>query len=430
MKVAPATLIANLAREISSGAVAVDVCDLAGHEIDGKAPTAVCRPATVEEVAAVLRVCSEADASVVPWGGGTLMRLGNVPRRFDVVLALDKLSRLIEHDDANLTATVEAGTSVAAFQRALAARRQFLPVDPGKPEQATLGGLAAANINGPRRGLYGGVRDLVTGIKIVLADGTRVKSGGKVVKNVAGYDLAKLFIGSLGTLGVITELTFRVSPELEGAATFVANGSLEGCLDYIKELSASPLLPAAVAVASAAENPRACRAAVWIEGFDEAIARHLRDLSAMAQRAGLQSGDALRGEGHARLWEELDAFGWNDDGLLCRLVVPVGRLEKPLAMLKAMNETGECIRYAAHAGSGTIWVLFNGETGSLQAYARLAAAARDLNGHAIIAAAPPTLKADIDVWGEPPPTLALMREIKRQFDPHAILNPGRFIARI
>jgi glycolate oxidase FAD binding subunit len=110
--------------------------------------------------------------------------------------------------------------------------------------------------------------------------------------------------------------------------------------------------------------------------------------------------------------------------------VPVGRLEKPLAMLKGLSETGECLRYAAHAGSGTVWALFKGEAASLQTYARLAAAARDANGHAIIAAAPPALKTDTDVWGEPPPTLALMREIKRQFDPQAILNPGRFIARI
>jgi glycolate dehydrogenase FAD-binding subunit len=429
MKISPVTLVANLAREISSSAVTVDVCDLAGHEVDGKAPTAVCRPATVEEAAAVLRVCSEADASVVPWGGGSFMQLGNVPRRFDVVLALDKLSRLIEHDDANLTATVETGMSVAAFQRALAERRQFLPIDSGKPQQATLGGLAAANINGPRRALYGGVRDLVTGIKVVLADGTRIKSGGKVVKNVAGYDLAKLFIGSLGTLGVITELTFRVSPQHEGAATFVATGALEGCLGFIKEVSVSPLLPSAVAVAGAGENPRACRTAIWVEGFEEAIARHFRDLGAMAQRAGLQSDAALRSEAHDRLWEELDPFGWNGGGLLCRVVVPVGRLEKPLAMLRGMSETGECLRYAAHAG-GTVWSLLNGEAAALQAYARLAAAARDSSGHAIIAAAPPALKADIDVWGEPPPTLALMREIKRQFDPQTILNPGRFIAHI
>src|SRR5204862_2981794 len=117
---------------------------------------------------------------------------------------------------------------VSDFQRALAARRQFLPVDPPRPERATLGGLAAANINGPRRALYGGVRDLVIGMKMVLAGGERVKTGGKVVKNVAGYDLAKLFLGSLGSLGVITELTFLVLPRPEGVDSFVGQVALEG----------------------------------------------------------------------------------------------------------------------------------------------------------------------------------------------------------
>ena len=429
MKISTAALAAALARELPAEAVSADPAVRALYSIDGMTPALVCRAASAEEVSAILRLCAEAGAAVIPWGGGTLMSLGNIPRAADVVLALDKLSRLVEHDDANLTATVQAGMTAGAFQRALAERRQFLPVDPPRPERATLGGLAAANVNGPRRALYGGVRDLVIGMKMVLAGGAAVKTGGKVVKNVAGYDLAKLFIGSLGTLGVVTELTFRVSPRPEFAASFVAAGALDRCVGFAKEVSGSPLLPSALVIAGASDNSRECRAVAWIEGFDEAIARHLRDLSAMAQRAGLAA-HSLRDEPHERLWDELCGFGWSEAGLLCRIVVPTGMLEKALGDVGATNASGPRGAYVAHTGSGTIWVLFGAETGALQAYGRLAAAARGYGGHAIIAAAPPALKEKIDVWGDPPPSLPLMREIKRQFDPESILNPGRFIAHL
>jgi len=134
MKISAAALAAELARELPAGAVSADPAVVADYSIDGNLPALVCHAATAEEVSAILRLCAEADAALVPWGGGTFMSLGNIPRRLDVVLALDKLSRLIDHDDANLTATAEAGMTVSDFQRALAERRQFLPVDPPRPE--------------------------------------------------------------------------------------------------------------------------------------------------------------------------------------------------------------------------------------------------------------------------------------------------------
>jgi glycolate oxidase FAD binding subunit len=218
MKISADALGARLAGELDAGAVECAPASLAAHGVDGQTPALVCFPSEAEQVGSILRISAEAGAAVVPWGGGTSMRLGNIPRRVDVVIALKNMTALIEHDDANLTATVQAGMRVASFQEILGRRRQFLPLDPPHPERATIGGIVAANVNGPRRTMYGGVRDLVVGMKMVLATGERIKTGGKVVKNVAGYDLGKLFIGSLGTLGIVTETTFRMAPLPETAA--------------------------------------------------------------------------------------------------------------------------------------------------------------------------------------------------------------------
>jgi glycolate oxidase FAD binding subunit len=183
-----------------------------GYEVDGLRPAAVAQPGDADEVAAVLRLASTRGWAVVPRGGGTMIDLGNPPARLDLVLDLTGMNRLIEHRPRDLTVTVEAGMSVAALQEELAKHGQMLALDPPLAQRATVGGVLAANAWGPRRQRYGTARDLLIGSRAVLADGTRVRSGGKVVKNVAGYDLNKLFIGSTGTLAVLVEATFKLAP--------------------------------------------------------------------------------------------------------------------------------------------------------------------------------------------------------------------------
>jgi glycolate oxidase FAD binding subunit len=284
--------------------------------------------------------------------------------------------------------------------------------------------------------MYGGVRDLVIGMKMVLAGGARIKAGGKVVKNVAGYDLGKLFVGSLGTLGIITEVTFRVAPLPESAASFVASGTLDRCARFVAELSRSPLLPAAVTIAGPetvkvaggdSGTPPVATIVTWVEGFEEAIARHVRDLQDMAGRAGL-SGEVLRDQSHKKIWDEIRDFGWDDRGVLYRLIVPIASVADALAEIDRSNDTGKRLRYVAHAGTGTVWLRLDAEPPAMQWFPRLAALALQHKGHAVIATAPAELKVGIDVWGEAPASLKLMREIKRQFDPKDVLSPGRFIA--
>jgi glycolate oxidase FAD binding subunit len=435
MNLSSEVLSDNLERELGAGSVKSDFSSLAAYTVDGKTPAILCLPSTPEQVGSILRICSEAQAAVIPWGGGTSMKLGNVPRHADVVVGLEKLDKLIEHDDVNLTATAQAGMRVASFQRMVGERRQFLAIDPPHPPRATVGGIVAANVNGPRRMAYGGLRDLVIGMKVALATGEQIKAGGKVVKNVAGYDLCKLFVGSLGTLGIITEVTFRMAPLPESAATVVAWGPLAQSLQMVDELSRSPLLPAAITVlnadaAKATGNGSGMPViAVWAEGFEENVTRHLHDLQAMAEVIGLTS-EILRGETHRRLWEEIRDFGMNGQAVLYRLTVPLASVAEVVRTVEQWSTSEKRVRYITHAGTGTLWVSVDADPAGMGWFPRLTALAQSRRGHAVIAAAPAELKKGIDVWGQAPPSLNLMREIKRQFDPQGILNPGRFLARL
>jgi len=246
MNITTERLAQRLESELGAKLVSRESGVLAAHAVDGKTPALVCSPAAPEQVTTVLLICAEAKAAVSPWGGGTMISIGNVPRETCVAMVLTGMNRVIEHDHANLTVTAQSGITLAALRETLSRRQQFLPFDAPRPAQTTIGGTVAVNINGPRRGYYGGIRDLVIGMKVALITGAQIKAGGKVVKNVAGYDMCKLFTGSLGTLGVITEVTVRVAPIAETTATITASGSFDEVVEFVGRLSQSPLLPAAV----------------------------------------------------------------------------------------------------------------------------------------------------------------------------------------
>jgi len=434
MRVAADHLAQDLEAALGAAAVATDAATRQAHAVDGVVPSVVCRPADAEQIAAVLRICAEGGAAVAPWGGGTTMGWGNIPRRLDVVLRTERLAALGEHDDANLTATVQAGMTFDALQAALRPRGQFLALDPPRPDRATVGGVVAANVNGPRRMAYGGVRDLVIGMKMVLAGGEQIKAGGKVVKNVAGYDLCKLFVGSLGTLGIITEVTFKMAPVPEHAATIVGHGTPEAAFALVDALFASALQPAAIAVMNRPPAPFPLRGAAAVvavaaEGFSEAVDRHLRDITAMAAKAGLET-EVVSGGQHTACWAAVQDFPLpglsppTDHDALVRLTVPLGSVAAAVAALSALDGG---LSYLAHAGAGTIWIRAE-LIRAVEVFSALTHLAASHRGHAVLAAAPTALKRDLDVWGPPPPALAIMKEIKQRFDPQGVLNPGRFVA--
>src|SRR5207249_4600534 len=212
------------ARVVEAGAEMMRLCaevgatnvlgtvELAPYVVEGRTPEAARVPGSVDEVRAVVEIAAGAGIPIVPWGGGTAAAVGTPTPQAGIVLDLKRLGQLVEHEPRDLTATVEAGMTMAALQSPLRARGQWLSLDPPDPAQATIGGVIAANASGPRRHLYGTARDLLIGVTVVTGDGVVVRGGGKVVKNVAGYDLPKLFVGSHGTLGVIVSVTVKLRP--------------------------------------------------------------------------------------------------------------------------------------------------------------------------------------------------------------------------
>ncbi|MGQ0568511.1 MAG: FAD-binding oxidoreductase [Armatimonadota bacterium] len=399
--------------------------------VDGIAPRAVVRPADAEQIAAVLRLCAESGAAVVPWGGGTAMGVGNPPRAADVILLTERLSRIVEHDHSNLTITVESGITLDTLGAALAAHNQFLPLDPPRAESATAGGAVAVNLHGPRRMRYGAARDLVIGLGAVLTGGTVIKAGGKTVKNVAGYDMCKFFVGSMGTLGVLTELTFKVSPMPEMSRTMAVWGAhLPAPAALARRVLTSQLLPSAVTIINGAASASFGRGAagllVAVEGVEAAVARHERDITAWAADAGLDP-ETLAGDDERALWQAVRDFGWTAAAAV-RLTVPPGEVAACVARLTAAFPATAGI--VAHAGSGTIWI-------SLEAADLTPATRRTLHdlverhsGNLLMARVPHAIKTEGDVWSPQPHPRALdvMRGLKQSFDPSGILNPGRFVA--
>ncbi len=411
----------------------VTVGDTSRWAVDGVIPGIAVRPGDSEQVGAVLRLCGEAAAAVVPWGGGTAIEVGNPPRPPHVALLTDRLSGLVEHDAANLTVTVGAGMTLGALDGVISGQGQFFPLEPPFAERATAGGAVAVNLNGPRRAHCGSARDLVIGARAAQADGTLIKAGGKTVKNVAGYDMCKLFIGSLGTLGVLTELTLRLLPVPETSRTVAVWGDDPSDLLRLSgRVLESPLLPAAVvvvvdAVAAGALGRNASGLLVRATGFEAAVARQVRDVTAWAAQAALDA-ETLEGEAEGALWQAIRDFAWAGGGIAIRVTVPSGDVPAVFGRLRsALPASSGAV---VHAASGTIWIHADPAGFTATALGAVREISAGYSGNVLVARAPRALKASGDVWapGTPPRTLEIMRAIKQAFDPIGTLNPGRFVA--
>jgi len=366
------------------------------------------RPPSEDAVAAAVRLCREAHTPLTPVGGGTQMEVGGPPAGDSLRLSLSRLNALVEHDDANLTITAQAGMTAAGLQAALAQSRQFAVIDTPRPDRATLGGLAATNLNGYRRTAYRSIRDLVIGMRLVTGTGEIVKAGGKVVKNVAGYDMCKLFVGSLGTLGVITQMTARVEPLPEAEATLVLSfqgdtgDGAHDALEAAVRVAGSHLLPTAVALVNTAAalrvtgEPRAA-ALVRLEGFSAVMERQERDVRAVG------SGETRRVEApeHASMWGRLLALGWDGPGGLIRMTMPRSALPAAWRALDPIVGVGEM---AADLLSGTIWVAAQPEAFPGVA-AIIASLVEDAGGHLLIVRMPHALTPlpARDRWRRAPP---------------------------
>lgn len=394
--------------------------------IDGVVPRLVVAPESAAEVAAVLRFANEAGLAVAPRGGGTKTGWGNPPAGLDLVLCMGRLNRVLEHAWGDMTATVQAGCRVVDFQRALAQHGQQLVLDPLWQERATIGGILATNDSGSLRLRFGGLRDLVLGITIALPDGTLARSGGKVVKNVAGYDLPKLMTGALGTLGVITEATFRLYPlpadrrsfSISAPSIAAANALLLGILD-------STLVPTGLQTRVSHDSPPLID--VRFEGISDAIATQVDQLRRIAVD---ESGLARIDDSDESVWGAREAL-WNDSAAaaLCKLsVLPADWSAMVAALSRVAVPLRLTWRLVAQAfGLGTVRIDAPNDEALLAGLTLLRAEAKRLRGSLVVHHLPPAIKPRFDVWGAEGSALALQRRIKDQFDPNGILNPGRFI---
>lgn len=413
-----------------------------GDVVAGVAPRAVVEPETEEEVAAVLRYSSSKGLAVIPRGGATQLDYGAPPRRADIVLSMARLSGVIEHAPHDLTVTVRAGTSLADLQRALGAARQSLALDPPLPPGATIGGIIATNATGPRRLRYGGVRDQIIGVRVALADGTIARGGGKVVKNVAGYDLPKLYTGALGTLGVVLSASFRLYPipPFTGSALVEAS-ALEPLCALALAVMAQPVVPTIIDLFPATSGAPATLAVRFESAVEEAITDQIAVVQRLAGAEGL-SASATRGEVDTAWWSVRDA--WMAETLSIE-GVEVVRLKASLApsdagVWLAALETARSefsglaeLRWRAHAGLGLISVRLAGPPDAVAGWGavieRLRAMAVERRGSVVLTHTPPALRGRVEPWG-PANGLGIMRSLKARFDPTETLNPGRFVGGI
>jgi glycolate oxidase FAD binding subunit len=268
------------------------------------------------------------------------------------------------------------------------------------------------------------VRDLVIGIKAALVTGEEIKAGGKVVKNVAGYDMCKLFTGSMGTLGIITEATVRLAPVPELSCTIVVSGEWRDATAFLDTLAATPLVPAAVTLLNDGGEGDKWRVAVWCEGLEQDVTRHLRDVETVAGRIGAPV-ETLRDGAQTVFWGKIRDMPLAAGCCIYRLIVPRAAVKSCIDALKVLGPPAPAV--AGDMIAGTLWLSWPAESKFAERFPDLISLATAHRGHAVLFAAAEHLKENIDVWGPPPASIGIMQKIKQEFDPGGVLNPGRFI---
>jgi glycolate oxidase FAD binding subunit len=415
--------------------------ELSSYVIEGRTPDAAVFPGSVDEVQAVVRLAAEAGIPLRPWGGGSAATVGTPPTRTGIVLGLGRLDRLVEHEPGDLTATVQAGMIFERLQAVLRARGQWLSLDPSDADRATLGGVIAANASGPRRHLYGTARDQLIGVTVVTAEGALVRGGGKVVKNVAGYDLPKLFVGSHGTLGVLVEATVRLRPVPDAERWVrVRFDRLKDAGLAVRAIMGADLIPTAIELLDAEASrvvdlESAPTLVVAFDGPPDQVDWQCGELAAVTA--------ALGGHGVAPLSgaASLDpARAWTAAGGLAAIarfsVLPALVTELMEHGAGAARQRGLHTAWTSHAGVGVVRAALFSASGrvELKSVATVLGEWRNLarsgGGHTMLEWAPLAVKAQVPVWDDLGAAGRVMQRIKEQFDPKNILNPGRFVAGI
>ncbi len=439
MVVSAAALTGALCGIVGSERLLTDRGALERYAVDGLVPRWVALPSGVEELSGLLRLASEEQLAVVPRGGGRRMGLGNLPARMDLVIDLSRFSELLQYEPDDLTVTVQSGMTLGSLAARLATRRQFLPLDPPMGTRRTVGGMIATNDSGPLRLRYGTVRDLLLGVRFIQADGTVTWGGAKVVKSVTGYDIPKLVVGSLGTLGVLAELTLRLHPIPEAEEHWLISfPSVERAGELLASVLRSSLQPGrlelfnseALAELGLVSAPAAV--AVTVGSVVEAVKSQITALEDIAQRGGAERCTPM-GPG---FWRELGRLRLTAGGVLLKVVTLPALVADRLSLISRLAASlGLTACVVAEAGNGVLRSRLEGSLSPGEWEERVIVPLRERvapeGGSVVVEAAPRALKERLDVWGPiDPGALAIMKRLKAEFDPRGILNPGRFVARL
>jgi|SRR5579872_576726 len=393
--------------------------------IRGITPRLVLEPTSEQQLAAALRLANDAGLAVVPRGGGTKLSWGNPPSRADIILSTARLDKIIEHPWADLTVSVEAGCPIQKLQSALAQHGQRLALDPHWPAQATVGGVLSTNDSGSLRLRFGSLRDLIIGVTLALPDGTLASSGGKVVKNVAGYDLPKLVTGALGTLAVISRAVFRLHPLPRNTRTLSMSGcNLEEMQRLILAVQDSKLAHTALQARIAQDAEPVVD--ILFEGTKAGIAAQEAQLREIAR-------PAVAAEAPSTIWAASQEL-WNSTNSAAAAVAKITRLPASIARtietMQRITASRKTHWKLAMQATGIGWLRLEASPENLHASLSDLRSELERSGGSLAMFHHPVNMAHLDAWGQPSDALPLMRAVKNQFDPKNTLNPGRFVGGI
>lgn len=388
-------------------------------------------PDTVTELAEVVRTVTAQHQAILPMGSGSKLHWGGLGKPVQQVISTSSLNQVIDHDVSDLTVTVEAGVKFQDLQYLLQAKRQFLPIDPAYPEQATLGGILATADTGSWRQRYGGLRDLVLGISFVRWDGQVAKAGGRVVKNVAGYDLMKLFTGSYGTLGIVSQMTLRLYPSPATSQTLWLSGETSALAIAAQRLLTSGLAPTAADLLSASlaqslDLGDSGGLLVRFQGIAVSVQEQSQQLQAIAQVLDLNQ-QSLIDKAEQELWTQLRRTTTEinpETQVFCKIGLQPSQSVNFLAQCPGLGQIH------LNTGLGRFVLPFGDLEKSRQQLRQQRDRCEQAQGFLTILAAPRDLKNAFDLWGYAGNALPLMEKLKQQFDPQNSFSPGRFVGGI
>jgi FAD/FMN-containing dehydrogenase len=451
----------------------------AQYAVDNVSPHGVVFPKSTDQVAEVVKFANQQRLAIVVRGSGTKMAMGNPPQKLDMVVCTSRMNHMLDVDTSNLTMTVEAGVKFRDIQARLATQEDrcylpledleaegdeiicsdrshsgcFIPIDPPYADKATIGGIIATNSTGPRRLLYNLPRDCIIGIRVVAPNGDILGSGGKTVKNVSGYDVSKLMVGSMGTLGILCEMTIRMLPLPEKMATLLVSfANVADASAFAEGIFETRLLPAAVEIMNAEAYSHLSLddipdfgsedyiAAVALEAFEPAVARMRTEILTMAQKSGAGADTVLEEQDHRSFWLAMSNLPATLDKKFSGLIK--AKLNYPLSRSRNIIETGESIFSQAnldysvqtHAGNGICFtglLIDHKDTAAtdkaVAAMAQLLGRCRKMDGNLVIQSAPTQVKGKLKMWGEIGSDFVVMKRLKDRLDPNGIMSPGRFV---